>query len=296
MKNKILSLLIFLAACTKVPEIQMLSKAGKKQLALTTTTTAPDHVIFVWFENKKYSDIVGSTNAPFINSLIKGGTLFTNALSIGHPSYPNYTAWFSGSTQGITNDDCINTSSNTHATLYDALKSVGVSFMWYSETMPSNYYTGCSSSYYREKHNPTTIFKTCYNTCNKTFSASQWQDTNFLKSMPKVVSITPNMIHDFHDGSISAGDTWLKNSLGKYAAWAKTHNSILVIYYDESEGSTDYKTTPIPVTIYGQNIKAGIKITTKLNHYSFTKWVCSLYGASTSWASNVNNAITPTGF
>jgi hypothetical protein len=46
--------------------------------ALVTSTTRPSHVVFVWFENKGYSKIVGSSSAPYINSLIPKGTLFTN--------------------------------------------------------------------------------------------------------------------------------------------------------------------------------------------------------------------------
>ncbi|MBD0333131.1 MAG: hypothetical protein ICV66_10780, partial [Chitinophagaceae bacterium] len=44
----------------------------------STTPTTPDHVVFVWFENKGFSKIVGSSAAPYINSLIKKGVLFTN--------------------------------------------------------------------------------------------------------------------------------------------------------------------------------------------------------------------------
>jgi hypothetical protein len=165
--------------------------------------------------------------------------------------------------------------------------------MWYSESMPSDYYTGCSYSYYREKHNPTTIFASAYKTCNKKFVASNWKDTSFLKSMAPVVCITPNMINDMHDGTVSQGDTWLKNNMEFYRNWAMTHNSILVIYYDEAESSST--SNLIPVTMVGQYVKVAYKNNTRYNHYSFTKWVSSMYGGSTSWTSNITNATAVSG-
>src|SRR2546426_797122 len=36
------------------------------------------HVVWIWMENHSYGDIVGSPNAPFINSLIAGCGLATN--------------------------------------------------------------------------------------------------------------------------------------------------------------------------------------------------------------------------
>ena len=48
----------------------------------------------------------------------------------------------------------------------------------------------------------------------------------------------PNLCSDMHDCSVSTGDTWLKNNLGAYATWAKTHNSLLVVTFDEDNPLT----------------------------------------------------------
>lgn len=50
----------------------------------------PDHIVIVVMENHKGSDIIGSVNAPFINSLASGGALFTQSYGVTHPSQPNY--------------------------------------------------------------------------------------------------------------------------------------------------------------------------------------------------------------
>src|SRR4051812_10346894 len=51
--------------------------------------TPPDHIVVVIEENHGFFGIIGSTNAPYINSLTNSGTLFTNSHGITHPSKPN---------------------------------------------------------------------------------------------------------------------------------------------------------------------------------------------------------------
>ena len=69
----------------------------------------PGHIVVVVEENHGYSQIIGSSQAPYINTLATEGALFTNSHALTHPSEPNYLAFFSGSTQGITDDSCPHT-------------------------------------------------------------------------------------------------------------------------------------------------------------------------------------------
>jgi len=46
--------------------------------------------------------------------------------------------------------------------------------------------------------------------------------------LPTVSFVIPDLDNDMHDGTISMGDSWLKNNLDKYIQWAKTHNSLFV--------------------------------------------------------------------
>src|SRR5205809_123210 len=71
--------------------------------------------------------------------------------AITHPNEPNYLAIFSGSTQGVTNDNCPLTFSGNN--IANQLITAGKSFKQYSEAIPSDGYTGCSSGTYRRKHN-----------------------------------------------------------------------------------------------------------------------------------------------
>src|SRR5262245_47735859 len=66
------------------------------------------HVFEIVMENKAYDRIIGSSSAPYINSLAQQYGLATNFYAIMHPSLPDYLALTGGSTFGITSDctDC----------------------------------------------------------------------------------------------------------------------------------------------------------------------------------------------
>src|ERR1700744_1053987 len=49
-----------------------------------------DHVFLIYMENKGVDNIVGSPNAPYINSLINDDGYASNYFALGHPSDPNY--------------------------------------------------------------------------------------------------------------------------------------------------------------------------------------------------------------
>ena len=260
------------------------SKSGKSANVAQSTASIfahPDHIIFVWFENKKYSSIIGSSNAPYINSLIAKGTLFTNMFAITHPSYPNYIDFFAGQSNGVTSDNCINTKLLTTPNLYTNLKIAGRSFAWYSEGLPYTGSTTCKYGYYVEKHNPTTIFANVPASQNKTFTSFP---TDYTK-LENVVCISPNLINDMHDGSVSTGDQWLKKHLSSLAEWCRTHNSIFVVYFDENDGS---EKNQIPVIALGQHVKANYKQTDYCDHYNWTRTICAMFAAPKTWTTNLS--------
>jgi phosphatidylinositol-3-phosphatase len=63
------------------------------------TESKPDtikHVIFIVLENHSYGAILGSSQAPYFNTLAKDCGVATNYHNITHPSLPNYIAATSG--------------------------------------------------------------------------------------------------------------------------------------------------------------------------------------------------------
>jgi hypothetical protein len=67
----------------------------------------PAHVVIVIEENHDYTQIIGSAAAPFINALAadSAAALFTQSYALTHPSQPNYIMLFSGSNQGVIDDN-----------------------------------------------------------------------------------------------------------------------------------------------------------------------------------------------
>lgn len=58
------------------------------------------------------------------------------------------------------------------------------------------------------------------------------------EQLPTVSIVVPNDQHNAHSSSIAAADAWLVTHIKPYAEWARTHNSLLVVTFDE-DGSTD---------------------------------------------------------
>jgi acid phosphatase len=117
----------------------------------------PDHVIIVMEENHSYSEIIGSGEAKYINSLADNGALFTQSFAIEHPSQPNYLDLFSGSNQGVNGDDCPNSYGKIANEESELIKK-GLSFRGYSEGLPSKGSEVCTSGEYARKHVPWTNF------------------------------------------------------------------------------------------------------------------------------------------
>ncbi len=227
-----------------------------------------DHIVVVIEENHSFTEVIGNANAPYLTSLANNGAKMTRSFAVTHPSEPNYLALFSGSTQGLTNDSCPHTYSS--ANLGRQLTKAGKTFKGYSESMPSNGYTGCSSGRYARKHNPWVNFTNVPAASNLRFSVFP---TDFT-TLPKVSIVVPNLCSDMHDCRVSTGDTWLKNHLGGYATWARTHNSLLLVTFDEDDHSASNR---IPTLFYGAHVKTG-SYSEHITHYTVLRTLESLTG------------------
>lgn len=241
----------------------------------TTTTTVPggpsryDHVVVAVMENESSSSIMNSSSTPYIHSLANQGVRFTASHGVTHPSEPNYLALFSGSTQGIRDDSCPNNFSG--ANLGSQLIASGRTFKGYSESMPSNGYTGCDTGGYARKHNPWVMFTNLPASTNVTFNSFP-SDFSLL---PTVSFVVPNLCNDMHDCSLATGDNWLKNKLDAYAQWAKTHNSLLILTWDEDGGSSG---NLIPTIFVGAKITPGTLNSQSFNHYGLLRTIEDMYG------------------
>jgi acid phosphatase len=236
------------------------------QTALAQIPT-PAHVVVVMEENHGYSQIIGSPQAPYINTLASQGALFTGSHGIAHPSQPNYLALFAGGTQGITNDSCPHAFSGQ--SLESELITAGKTFTGYAEGLPSVGSETCVSGEYARKHAPWTDFSKDISKDNEPFTSFP-QD--FTK-LPAVTWVIPNLLHDMHDGTIQQADAWLQQHLLAYVTWANTHDSLLIVTWDEDQGTIP---NHIATIFVGPMVKPG-KYGQTITHYNVLRTIEDMY-------------------
>jgi acid phosphatase len=226
------------------------------------------HIVVVVEENHAYSEIIGNRQAPYINSLARSGSLFTQSYAVAHPSEPNYLALFSGSTFGLTDDSCPH--SYRAPNLGAQLAGHGMSFVGYSESLPHVGYTGCSYGTYARKHAPWTDFSNLPASVNKPMSAFPADYTQ----LPTVSFVVPNLDNDMHDGTIGEGDGWLRGHLGAYVSWAQSHDSLMILTWDEDDSSGS---NHIVTIVVGAHVRTG-DYSGRVDHYTVLRTVEAVYG------------------
>jgi acid phosphatase len=222
-------------------------------------------VVVAVFENKDAEALAG---APFLSGLASRGTLFTDAHGVTHPSQPNYLALFSGSTQGVTGDSC--PQSFSAGNLAAQLLAAGRSFTGYSEGLPAVGSTDCRSDRYARKHNPWANFPALPASVNQPLTAMPADPAQ----LPTVSFVVPDQCNDMHDCSVATGDDWARRHLGPYADWAATHDSLLVVTFDEDDGTQDNR---IPTFVVGAGVRAGTS-SQRIDHYSMLRTIEDMYG------------------
>jgi len=257
--------------------------AAVKAQAAASAIHTYDHVVVVMEENHSYADIIGSSSAPYMNSLANSGALMTSSFGVTHPSEPNYMALFAGTTDGLTADTCP-VNEGTQANLGSELLAAGKTFKGYSEGLPSTGSTTCTSGKYARKHSPWVNF-------SNVPAADSLPMTSFptdYSTLPTLSFVIPNLDDDMHDGTISAADTWLKSNISAYATWAQTHNSLLIVTWDEDDYTENNQ---IPTIFYGSNVKTG-KYSETINHYNLLATLEQMYGLPEAGSSASAAAIT----
>jgi phosphatidylinositol-3-phosphatase len=243
------------------------------------TLPAPAHIVICIMENKGFQQIIDSVAiAPYINALVTDplSALFTQSYAITHPSQPNYLEFFSGSNQGMTNNN-VPASHFTTPNLARALLDAGKSFVTYSENLP---YTGCDTvrnGDYERKHNPVanwmgTGVNQVPDSCNQPF-------TNFpvdYNLLPTVSYVVPDQANDMHNGTITQGDTWIETHLNDYVQWAKSNNSLFIVTFDEDNGAYNNRI----ITIFCGPMVSGGRYAKYMNHYSLLRTIEDMYQLS----------------
>ena len=228
----------------------------------------PDHIVIVMEENHGYPQVIGAAAAPYMNALAAQGALFTDSHGVTHPSQANYLALFSGSPQGVTGDACPQHLAAPN--LGSALPAAGRSFVGYAEDLPAPGSPVCNAGEYARKHSPWVNFANVPATANRPFDSFPGD----YGTLPTVAFVVPNLLNDMHDGSVGRADTWLQQHLDGYVRWAAGHNSLLILQWDEDEGTGDNR---IPTIFVGPMVRPGT-YGEYLDHYRLLRTVEEMYG------------------
>jgi phosphatidylinositol-3-phosphatase len=261
---------LLLGGCGPNPAGPAADRTGPPVASVPGALPRPDHIVVVVFENQAYQQVIGAAAAPYLTSLARAGANFTDAHGEQHPSQPNYVALLSGSTHGITDDSCpqnLEDQPNLARQLLDS----GHSFASYSEDLPGAGFTGCWSAdgRYARKHNPWVDFANIPTSANLPLSTLP---TDFA-TLPTVAIVIPDLCHDMHDCPVATGDAWAQQHLSAYLDWARTHNSLLIVTFDEDD---DTAANHIPTVFAGPMVRPG-DVDDHIDHYSILRTIEDAY-------------------
>jgi acid phosphatase len=111
-------------------------------------------------------------------------------------------------------------------------------------------------------------------------------------SLPTVSFVIPNLIDDMHSASIEQGDAWLKTHLAPTIEWAMSHHALVVLTWDEDDGSA---ANHIPTLFIGQDVKPG-RYGMTVTHESVLRTIETLYGLKSGgnrrWRRRENDCLT----
>lgn len=234
----------------------------------------PDRVVIVVEENRAYSRIIGNMAAQYINMLANRGALFTQSFGVTHPSQPNYLALFAGSTMGVSDNSCPYTFRTEN--LASLLTRAGFTFATYSESMPTIGFGGCMHGHYQRKHNPMVNWQG-----QNVAAESNLRFADFpadYAKLPTVSFVVPDQQNDMHDGrepdTIIRGDQWLKKNLDGFVQWAEKNNGLLILTFDEDDGSEGNR---IATVFVGPMVRQG-SYAQRIDHYSVLRTLTDLFG------------------
>lgn len=237
--------------------------------APTSGSAAIQHVVWVLMENKDYSSIIGSGSAPYITSLANTYGLATNYSAISHPSLPNYIALTSGSDQGITDDSDPSSHRLNVPNIFSQLR--GGASRSLEESMSSPCAQSDSGSY-AVRHDPEAYYTNLGSDCGNydvPFGAAPDLSSRFT-------FVTPNVIDDMHDGTISDGDNFLKGYVPSLMATPQYQagNTVIFIVWDENGGSGG---NHVPCIVISPHTH-GVRDATPYSHYSLLRTTEELLG------------------
>jgi phosphatidylinositol-3-phosphatase len=281
-------------------------RAASSAAAVLPTASAPcntgaaapatyDHVAMIIFENKPLKKIVGNTtDAPYLNSLVKACSYSKNDLSLSTTSLTNYIALTSGYTGCKTADSngvCtsqVEITSNKDTTVWpQASRSIfelmGNDAVQWGESMTSNCQLKSSGDFVIN-HTPFQYYtRTQQGLCKanaRPFPANPADTLSarfnlIIPNKPHIMHLVPNTTVNQR---IRNGDNWAKDFIPQLLSSPtyQAGRTAIIITWDEGNGSNFY----VPLIVITPSTTAGGVSSVAYNHYSVLKGIQQMVGST----------------
>ena len=256
------------------------------------------HVMWVFMENKDYGSVIGSSSAPYVNSLAASCGLAIDYRFVGSPSLPNYLAATGGSTFGVADDDPPSSHHINRPSIFSQVAGAGLTWRAYDESMPAP----CQRSdegLYAVRHNPAVYYVGLGSSCaandipmGAINGGTLWKDLQG-NDFANFSFVTPNVCDDMHDCPVQQGDAWLSRFLPMVFAsptYQAGHLAVFVVW-DESQGADR-----VPALVAAPSVPSGIEPATAFTHYSLLRTTEDLLGlAPLGQAARATSMVGPFG-
>ena len=248
-----------------------------------SANTGTPKVVVIVLENKQYSNIVGNPSAPYLNSLIGQGLLFTDYHAQVMGSAPNYRAMTAGTTGMAPLADNI----------FRAFDQASRTWTEFEESMTGNcgitdhqHVPGSTDLLYTTGHDPAFLYKG-NESC--TTNDVPLTDDLQLESLPEFTYIVPNECDDMHtyaktgpcpayfgpvNGTnfIAMGDQWLAHVVPVLLG---DPGATVIITFDEGIEATAQLIYTVEV---GAGVTPGTIDAAPHDHYGLLAGLYDFYG------------------
>jgi hypothetical protein len=256
-----------------------LSSAGAPRPTPTPTSpgTVPGfgHVVLVVEENSSYSEVIGSSEMPYLNSLAAQYGLATRYFANTHPSIGNYFMLTTG--QIVTNNDSFTGTVDVDNIVRELLAS-GKTWKSYAESRND-------PILYAKWHDPFSYFSDVENNSNQMqnlASTSQFTSDLANNALPSFSFVVPNLLNDAHSGPLQLADLWLQGNIAPLVSNPTFQkDGLLIIVFDEAATSDSANGGGhVAAVIISPKAKQGFQSTTLYQHQSLLRLILEGLGVS----------------
>ena len=253
------------------------------QSPVATNQPTFSHIVLLVEENHSYSDVVGSSSMPYLNSLISQYGLATQYYSDAHPSIPNYLMLTTGLME--TYDDEFSGTISDDNVVRELVKA-GKSWKAYLESLPSPGYLGGDTGAYLRQHNPFADLSDIQQSSAQAANIvpfPQFASDLANNALPQYSFIAPNANDDAHNGTLAQADSWLQSNIAPLLASSAFQSSgLLIVTFDESEDSdVAHGGGHLATVIISPQAKKGYQSQTLYQHESTLRLVLASSGVNT---------------